>query len=613
MPTNLVWFRAGYVVRATREGGHPVDLKLKTSKHTLTGAGEVVAVFDTGLDSGLDGHKGKTLRNFDAKTIVFSTLSQDDYDTKGVPTNHKYIDVIGHGTHVAGTIAHCTSGGPRGVARGAELLIQFELSDPSWFEKNLDDAYANGARIHNNSWGDKAFMITEWKCNASLNKPMWTDFKSTKTKSFYVEVAPNSAKGFKPALPNQLGRKDGPKEWTPTLWRLGARYGAASVVADTTAAKYRDLVIVAGAGNEYDDNAIFSPGTAKNVITVGSTRNDIPEAKDAPGWIGGKLTGEGLGVPGDKDNPLHPDRISAFSNGGPTDDGRIKPDVLAPGEAILAPLSQNWDPSRNQVRHGSEGEPKEKYRSRQQEGLERDYGPFGYSSGTSMATPVVSGCVALLREWLREACKLTAPSSSLVKALLINGATRLPSSTWGAPRHGWGRVNLGNIIDPSGGRYLRWSDEEYALEEDKKAVFELDLAGWNPQSIKITLVWIDPPGKEMKTPDDKVLSNALDLHVQAPTREWYAGNIFNDQHTSKAHKNPQAGDSVNNVKCVILDGIDHRRDKTALYTIVIEPKTLKGLSVAEAVLGKVSGKFAQSFALVVSGVPSYEQLRGKIV
>ncbi|MCD6483117.1 MAG: S8 family serine peptidase, partial [Candidatus Aenigmarchaeota archaeon] len=119
--------------------------------------------------------------------------------------------------------------------------------------------------------------------------------------------------------------------------------GILSNVIDNDVTKKEGIIAVASAGNGLYDNGtlyvkgtVFSPACSKNVIAVGST---------------------------DKQG-----KISDFSSRGPTDDGRTKPDLVAPGEDI---------------------------RSTNLTG----YGP---GSGTSFSAPFVSGTVALLKEYLNK-------------------------------------------------------------------------------------------------------------------------------------------------------------------------------------------------------------------
>ena len=75
-------------------------------------------------------------------------------------------------------------------------------------------------------------------------------------------------------------------------------------------------------------------------------------------------------------NPVDEDSLSSFSSRGPTKDGRIKPDVLAPGESIRSSRSDGLAHSLN-------------------------CGPSALLSmeGTSMATPITAGAAAMVRQY----------------------------------------------------------------------------------------------------------------------------------------------------------------------------------------------------------------------
>lgn len=131
------------------------------------------------------------------------------------------------------------------------------------------------------------------------------------------------------------------------------------------------VVVVAAAGNRgwnemeigfgnFVSSSITDPGNARHVITVGSTHGAKP----------------------------HVYGVSYFSSRGPTGDGRIKPDVVAPGERIRGPIRGDAD---------------------------------GELDGTSMAAPFVSGAAAMLISRHREL--ISDPER--VKQILIDSATDL--------------------------------------------------------------------------------------------------------------------------------------------------------------------------------------------
>jgi subtilisin family serine protease len=107
--------------------------------------------------------------------------------------------------------------------------------------------------------------------------------------------------------------------------------------------------------------------------------------------------------------------MTAFSSWGPTDDGRIKPDLVANGQAVFS----------------------------SEEGFDSDY---GVQSGTSMAAPNVTGTAALLLEHYRDLHDDEDPTSATLKGVLIHTASDA-GNVGPDYRHGWGLVNAAEAAE----------------------------------------------------------------------------------------------------------------------------------------------------------------------
>ncbi|HET9530841.1 MAG TPA: S8 family serine peptidase, partial [Blastocatellia bacterium] len=182
----------------------------------------------------------------------------------------------------------------------------------------------------------------------------------------------------------------------------------------------QELTVVFASGNRGLTN-LSVPGTAKNVITVGASEN-------LRGGIDGcQITSEG----GDDVNS-----IISFSSGGRTTDGRVKPDIVAPGTHIQGAASQDQFYSGSGVcgpRFFPDGQTL-----------------YTWSSGTSHSTPAVAGAAAILRQFFEESTG-QAPSPAMMKAFLTNSASYMTGQLAGGSlpgtRQGWGLASLGRALD----------------------------------------------------------------------------------------------------------------------------------------------------------------------
>lgn len=258
----------------------------------VTGAGQIVAIADTGFD---DSHP-----DLQTQILEISGMLVDPNVT---------ADAVGHGTHVAGTIlgSGAASGGQfAGMAPGAKLYGQ-AIGDrqghlsrlPVDLGDLLQDAYDKGARIHNDSWGSRAMFD-----------------------------------------------RDG--------LRTGGMYTANADEIDEFVFSHPDMVVVLSAGNDGTMNDPFNPtpadvapmslgapASSKNAITVGASRS----ARTSGGYADKtweQQWGNRFPEPPLSDETVSgdADALAGFSSRGPCDDRRIKPDVVAPGTDILSLRAQ---------------------------------------------------------------------------------------------------------------------------------------------------------------------------------------------------------------------------------------------------------------------------------
>jgi hypothetical protein len=311
------------------------------------------------------------------------------------------------------------------------------------------------------------------------------------------------------------------------------RYDSQAREVDDFVWKHRDFIICFAAGNEGNDRqatgriapqSVTPPATAKNCITVGATENDRPNFDlTYEGGFGTDFPVDPIASDKVADNP---EGMVAFSSRGPTKDQRIKPDVVAPGTFVLSTLSR--DVQAPNPGWGSSGDPL-----------------YFFDGGTSMATPLVAGCVAVVREYLIKQKQISHPSAALVKAMLINGAKDIsgqyvPTESGGIPNNseGFGRVNVAATIGPFGPHEtMTLKDEATALNTNEQESTSITIS---PQAslLKVTLVWTDPPGE--------TLQNDLDLIVRAANGQERHGNV--DPSSSDF-------DRVNNVEQVVWQNV----------------------------------------------------------
>lgn len=367
------------------------------ASNTLFGAGQIIAVSDSGLDvQGAGGQPGNA--DFAGRLVRAYAPSEMRPDSPACAAKRNWTDLNGHGTHVAGSVlgSGANSGSnaaagqftasEAGVAPRARLVFMAMNTDGSPGIQCVPSngnyiafGYQNGARISSNSWGGNTNGAY------TVNDSVIDDY----------------------------------------IWRN------------------RDYLVLFAAGNSGPNpNTVGSPGSAKNIVSVGASENNRPNLGGTDPVNGGSIS----------DNP---NTMAYFSSRGPTDDGRIKPDIVAPGTNIISVLGAEA----GGLRPIAPGQ------------------PYAASSGTSMATPLTAGTAALVREWLVTQRGIANPSAALVKALLIHGAFQLPGAATPNPNSGWGRVDLRGTI---GASYSLFEDSQAGLRLGETRIYTVTVAGSTP-------------------------------------------------------------------------------------------------------------------------------------
>jgi subtilisin-like proprotein convertase family protein len=353
--------------------------------------------------------------------------------------------------------------------------------------------------------------------------------------------------------------------------------------APVAVAGNQEQVIIFSAGNGAVSGSIGSPGSAKNVITVG--------AAESANAIGGA---DGCNVGDDQANNAND--IANFSSRGPTQDGRRKPDLVAPGSHITGGLFQSANP-------GVFGTAADCY-ANATFGISVCGGPGGVkyfpnaqqfytaSSGSSHAAPAVAGAAALVRQRFINA-GLTPPSPAMTKAVLMTTARYLTGgnvsdSLWSL-NQGMGEVNLSSFFGMFGQqpvlRDQTGADTFTASGQTRSFTGTVTDPG---QPLRVTLAWTDAPGSLVGS----AFVNNLDLEVTI-NGQTYKGNVF----SGATSQTGGLADSINNVESVYLPA-----GLTGSYVVTVKATNIAGDGVPNS-----GGALDQDFALVIANATPASQ------
>lgn len=286
---------------------------------------------------------------------------------------------------------------------------------------------------------------------------------------------------------------------------LEAQYDALVRNAAGNAVGAKPLTICFSSGNS-GPNGLTRPKAAKNIIVTGNSEIYRPTV--------------GLTESDNIDEVYEGDHGSSWGNCG---DGRIRPDVVAPGE---------WTAAAGYDTHPGEAE------------YINDRLTWG--GGSSGASPKTAGACALLMQWWRGHTG-SEPSPAMLRALIVNGASDM-GVDGGIPsrRQGWGRLNLDPVVDDT--VHHTYIDQSVLLRaRGEQASYTLRQS--DPERpVLVTLCWTDPPAAlGSGTAAAPAIVNRLALRVTAGERNYFGNALKNGWSDADAAGNKEGLDNLQNV------------------------------------------------------------------
>ena len=405
-------------------------------------------------------------------------------------------EVVTHSSHVAGIVM---SKGLNPLSKGMAYNVKGIL-DYDWNSdlSEMSAAAANGLLISNHSYG----TVTGWNYNSDSAR--W-EFN---------------------------GRFNEKEDYRFGLYDFDAQ------IQDSIAYNAPNYLIIAAAGNNRTSvgpavgQTYWRRNEAGRMINAGARPADI-SSNDAFGSIStdknakNVLTvGAVFGIPSGY-NKKEDVVISNFSSWGPTDDGRIKPDVVAQGVSVYAPIATN-DSS------------------------------YGYLSGTSMAAPGAAGSLLLLQELGHRFTLNGAPrvlKSATVKGLAIHTANEAGLYPGPDYKYGWGLLNIAEAAQVLNTAYTNNNSAssphfvyENTLLNGESKSYTITASGTRP--VKATIVWTDLKGSSSEVLNDAnpELINDLELVITQGNKTFNTWNLTPSSPDNQAFKGVNSIDNVEKVE-----------------------------------------------------------------
>ncbi|KAG2392168.1 hypothetical protein C9374_012420 [Naegleria lovaniensis] len=565
----------------------------------ILGNGQIVGVSDTGIDwdnclfrDALNPTVRTNTLNFDHRKIVkYDTVSVYSGWTTYTSDGHDGVD--GHGTHVAGSVCgsiqnmtYDSSVNPineyHGIAPNARLYFTDlqktgnpQLLIPSSYQTDIfKPAYDTGARIFSNSWGAsaEAYFSCSYDCKDCIWRVSVSGYRAGQ------RVSDDTCRAL-------FG--------SDTCCSVFNKYNAQCQDVDQALWKNQDSIILFAQGNSgaiSSKGNVGSPAVAKNSVSVGASMTSNAAFQDSVYYEDYKNKIQNAGLPfsttaeccsyvGEKqdivrgyccpsevkskytNNPsiYNENNLAYFSSRGPAVGDRIKPDVTGIGYNVV---SGHSDGSTSTNQCSTIGP------------VQANSAALMTNQGTSMATPLTAGAVALLREFFQNKKSIITPSGPLLKAALVHSSIPMSGSVaystdetqrrklsqLGTPNsyEGFGRVFLGSLLNNQDGTPLSMSINEKSFSNTGESL-RLCFKRKSTQTVKTspffkaTLAWYDYPGSVAVTPQ---LISDLNLFVNTYVSSSSSSGNDNSkpsQLTVIAGNYGNKLDTTNNVERIVVE------------------------------------------------------------
>jgi len=428
----------------------------------------------------------------------------------------------GHATHVAGTlIASGVNPNAKGMANGLKGMLVYD------FNNHISEISNEAANllVSNHSYGS----ISGWRFNSGQSR--W---------EFWGAVGQNED------------------------WKFGA-YSSETQMWDSIAWLSPNYLIVKSAGNNRNESgpavgaSYFRFDATGQMTDAGGRPSDISNQTGydlLPTYSNAKNTltiGNVFPIAGGYTN-FTDVALSNSSSVGPTDDGRIKPDVVSNGVGLLSTGADNNT-------------------------------AYSILSGTSMAGPGIAGSALLLQEYFMRLNSDQPAWSSTIKGLIIH--TTDPAAALPGPNYqtGWGLANFHRAatVMSSGA-----SKEIVQRNLKNDSVYTITVVASGSGNLKATLCWTDPAAEPVQNGTlnsrTKRLINDLDLRIKRGSRTYFPWKLDFSKPADAATK----GDNdIDNVEQIEIDSV--LLGET--YTIEVRHK------------GKLTrGDSTQRYSLIITGI-----------